>query len=822
MIKTLRLPLIPVLFAYGFGLYLGHFDLPISPQECFLPLFLALAASWVLFLGMKRPSFGSWAVLAIFFLLGIFSIRTYLDPGRSSHHLSRFIGQDRIAVEGIVSRSPQRTREGSHLFIRSEKVILPDRHVPVEGNLLLMLEEESPPWHLGDRLRFLCRLYRPRGFRNPGGFSYERHLAFERIHTIGFLSEKGMCVRTGEGIGNPLLLMIERWRDHIRYFLETGAGFPSSTLLKALVLGEQGNIPEEVKEQFIATGTAHLLAISGDHLGIVAILSFSTLIWIMKRSEFLLLTISVRKWAAGLTLPVMLLYTLIAGASISVVRAAIMVITFFLSILLSRERNLLHTLGLAAFFILLFSPPSLFDVSFQLSFMAVFSILYLVPPLWKRWGREEISVPGRISFKEKAWRYLKLSFLVTAVAIVGTAPFVALHFNRLSPIGFVTNLLFVPWVGFLIVPLSLIASLLSFFFYPAALFLLQMDDLLMAGLLKVVGFFASVPFSSADLSTPTAAEIILFYILLLSLVHLHQRRAYRYLFVGVSLLLALDLAFWNVRGSFQESLRVTCIDVGHGDSILVEFPGGKRMLIDGGGLRSSRADIGKSVIAPFLFKKKIRRIDFLVLTHPDPDHLKGLLFVASHFSIGEFWESGIQVDTEEFRRMQEALSRHRISRHSMNDRSPAQVINGVKVAFLNPPPRSPHPGNVSSFLNNQSLVLQIQFKGIIFLFTGDIEKEAEDRILKAGYPLAAHILKVPHHGSLSSSSLPFLRSVRPDVAVLSVGERNLGRLPHPEVMRRYRELGTKVYRTDKEGAVTITTDGEAVRVESFVKKDEGG
>ena len=145
------------------------------------------------------------------------------------------------------------------------------------------------------------------------------------------------------------------------------------------MLGEQGNIPEEVKEHFILTGTAHLLAISGDQFGIVAFLSFSLLIWILKRSEFLLLSISVRKWAAGLTIPCIILYAFIAGGGISVIRAMIMLITFLLSILFGRERNLLHTLALAAFLILLFSPPSLFDVSFQLSFLAVLSILYVVP-----------------------------------------------------------------------------------------------------------------------------------------------------------------------------------------------------------------------------------------------------------------------------------------------------------------------------------------------------------------------------------------------------------------------------------------------------------
>ena len=209
-------------------------------------------------------------------------------------------------------------------------------------------------------------------------------------------------MKIGEGFKNPLLLLIERWRDRIRQFIEKQSQPPCSGIFEALVLGEQGNIPEEVKEHFIRTGTAHLLAISGDQFGIVALLSFSLLIWILKRSEILLLTISVKKWAAGLTIPCIILYAFIAGGGISVIRAMIMVITFLVSILFNRERHLLHTLALAAFLILIVSPPSLFDVSFQLSFLAVLSILYLVPRILKRMkGEETLSPPGALMETER-------------------------------------------------------------------------------------------------------------------------------------------------------------------------------------------------------------------------------------------------------------------------------------------------------------------------------------------------------------------------------------------------------------------------------------
>jgi competence protein ComEC len=630
-----------------------------------------------------------------------------------------------------------------------------------------------------------------------------------------------MWVKVGEGFKNPILLKIESWRDHIRDFLEKEATLPSSSIFQALVLGEQGNIPEEVRESFITTGIAHLLAISGDHLGIVALLSFSLFLWVMKRSEFLLLSLSVKKWAAALTIPCLLLYTFIAGGGISVIRATIMVITFFLSIVFDRERHLLHTLALAAFLILLFSPPSLFDVSFQLSFLAVLSILYLVPRIYRDLRREEINIPPEISWKQKIWKYARLSFIVTVVAILGTAPFVALHFNRVSLIGFLANLFIVPWVGFLIVPITLIASIFSFFFYPFASLLITVDQFLATLLFKVVAFFASIPFASIYIPTPTAIEIILYYLLLFLWVHLRKGKKIKYLFVGICILLAADLAYWNLKDRFRKDLTLTFIDVGHGDSILVEFPKGKRMLIDGGGLHEDRFDVGKNVIAPFLWKKKIQKIDTLVLTHPDPDHLKGLNFIASQFKIGRFWDNGLRGDSEFYLELEKTLQRRKIDRFPLNENINSQMINGVEISFLNPPAGSTGPvrHRNPAYLNNQSLVIRLRFKNIILLLTGDVEKEAEERMVRKGYPLRAHILKVPHHGSSSSSSLIFLEKVKPDHAIISVGERTIGRLPHPEVIERYKRLGSKIFRTDKHGAITVMTDGEGVEIKTYLKRD---
>ena len=821
MAGPFRLPLIPIFLSYTIGITLGYFDLPFFPQAWILVIiFLCL---WMVTMALRRQNGGSWVVLGIFLSLGSASIQAYLHPHHPPSHVSHFNGTGRIAFEGTIDRPPHRTPRGTQLLIRSSDVIVSNRRIPVNGHVLLFVPSRSEPFRFGERYRFLCVLHPPRGFHNPGGFSYERHLAFQRVHAAGFSEEQGW-VKLGEGYGNPLLLQVEKWRDQIRRFLEGEATPPSSAILKALVLGEQGDIPEEISEQFTATGIAHLLAISGDHLGIVAFLSFSLLLWILKRSETLLLSVSVKKWAAALTIPCLLLYTLIAGAGISVIRATIMVILFFLSILFQRERNLLHTLVLAAFLILLFSPPSLFDVSFQLSFLAVLSILYLVPRILPLLSREKILVPQETSWRQRLWKYLKLSFLVSGVATLGTAPFVALHFNRISPVGLLTNLFVIPWVGFLIVPVALVASVLSFFLPFMATWLIQVSSVATSVLLQVVSWVASFPFASFFISTPTPVEIVLFYLLLFLTVHLKKGRAVRILFICVFLALVFDGLYWNVKDRFQKDLVLTFIDVGHGDSILVEFPGGKRMLVDGGGLENDQFDIGQHVIAPFLWSKKIRRIDYLVLTHPDPDHLKGLNFVAGHFRVGQFWDNGIRTESEPYWRLHETLAAKKVERLSFNQTSPPRGTEGVQVFFCNPENegKSSDGERKVSFHNNRSLVMRLQFHQVAILLAGDIEKEAEVRIVRSRDTLKADVLKVPHHGSSSSSTLPFLEKVNPTVAMISVGARAMGRLPHPEVIRRFQDLGCRVYRTDRHGAMTVVTDGEKIKIIPYIADHETG
>jgi ComEC/Rec2-related protein len=264
-------------------------------------------------------------------------------------------------------------------------------------------------------------------------------------------------------------------------------------------------------------------------------------------------------------------------------------------------------------------------------------------------------------------------------------------------------------------------------------------------------------------------------------------------------------------------LLVTFLDVGHGDASFIRFPHGTTMLIDGGGSYRDDIDIGARVVAPFLRHTRVRCLDYLVATHPHPDHAKGLGFILGDFRVGQFWDNGAPLRSEWYSALRGVAVRRGIYRDVMAEGYTAAVIDGVHLTLLHPsatfqPPTKRRGGGDEVSENNRSLVLRLTYGAVSVLFTGDIEQEAERFLLQAGHDLRSTIVKVPHHGSRSSSSEPFVRAVDPRLAVFSVPRDGRFGHPHPAVVERYKAAGASIWRTDDHGAVTVRTDGHSVWV----------
>jgi len=610
----------------------------------------------------------------------------------------------------------------------------------------------------------------------------------------------------------------------------------------------------------------HVLAISGLHIGIVATVAFFFFHKLLRLVRPLLWRAWTRKGAAIFSLVPVGIYGLVSGMSPSTQRAVIMVGAFLMTFLFERERDTMNTLALAAFIILIWFPPALFSISFQLSFAAVLSILYGLSCI-----QTEAPIDGQNvkTTSNQVRRKLVGFFLVSLFAICGTLPLVMFYFNQISLIGLFANFVVVPLVGFVVIP----CGLLTLFIYPVSsqvaygcvkICLFVLDYVLLA-----INYFADLPFAAVKTITPSLFEMVCYYALgwvvlnglnsrraaagyrdfpnaradrvttqhrylkpqgRLGLDHLLFRVAavYRSLTVGsaakrgaivglvvVSALL-VDAGYWFARRHLNGDLRVTYIDVGQGNSALLELPGGHTALIDGGGFSDNNTfDMGARVLAPFLWRKKIRTIDALVLSHPNSDHLNGLIFIARHFNVKTILTNNETRTTLGYKRLQNLIAKKQINLPDFQHMPRQQLINGVEFCFLYPPADflAQKASQKWRTTNNNSLVVKVSFGEISFLFVGDIMAEAERELVDlAGADLGCDVLLVPHHGSRTSSSQPFISSVQPDVAVFSVGWKNRFRFPHLSVLDAYEKIGCRIFRTDRNGAIMLKTDGKRLTV----------
>jgi competence protein ComEC len=533
-----------------------------------------------------------------------------------------------------------------------------------------------------------------------------------------------------------------------------------------------------------------------------------------------MLATDISKIAAFITLLPVTAYCFLAGNQIATVRATIMVTTYLTSIIIDRQDDLWNTLSLAALLILIFSPAALFDISFQLSFVSVMAILSIAPPcssLLFQHTHDPLE-PATPWWKDTA-RRIVLFLIITTAAMIGTAPIVCLYFNRLTPWGLVTNLLIIPLVGFLIVPLGLLTAFFVFLFQPLAICGTYLMQALITLSLAIVEFFSTLPYADFRTTTPTLLEIVLFYTAIICIIQLGKVKMARWGFLLISVALIADQSLWYYQLRLSPLLRITAIDVGQGEASLVQLPHGKTMLIDGGGFSRSSFDIGEKVVAPLLWNKKIKEIDIVVLSHPHPDHLNGLVSLISSFRVKEVWTSGEVVSSEAFEAFEQSIAEKGIRKLIIAGGQPSRTIGNVKIEVLHPPPAavSGRAKRSHVLINNHSLVLRLVYRDISILFTGDIYESAEGELMERNQNLESTILKVPHHGSKTSSSLPFLKAVRPSIAILSVGYNNLFRLPNPNVIKRYQDQGCKLLRTDRDGAISIETDGSTIRLKTFLE-----
>jgi len=709
-----------------------------------------------------------------------------------------------IDISGRLYRSPGRELDRDVLFIDVRTATMGGEEGPVRGRLRLNVPfvrgaRRRLDLVAGDLIRVSARLSSGGSFRNFGAFSYERYLQTLRVHRRASTKTSLLISRDSPAPSGSVRARISRVRLGIQSVLERNYPAPdgndiapAGTVLEALLLGEDGRLDEPTVENLQKTGLYHLFAISGGHIAIINLLLFSL---------FRLVRMSRR--ASSLALAVFLVfYTALVEGSPSVLRATLMTVAFLGGRLLWKDVHILNTIAASAFALLLANPASLFDIGFQLTYAATLTIILFAPPLLRRLPRLPL----------KGAELAALS----VTAALGAAPIVARTFNRAAISSLLLNFPAIPLVGLIMG--------LGYAFLPFAAVLPGAAAAPAAGLKILVLVFAAVshsldafPFLSFRVPTP-AAGILWGYYMALGLCLVRPRfRLQRPACAGAVLVLATLLAVPAFRRSSPE-LRVTVIDVGQGESILVEFPGRRTMLIDGGGLPGSPFDVGERVVSPVLWRKGITRIDHLVLTHPHPDHLAGLVAVARNFRIGEFWEAFPAPDEGLYAELLRALPRHAALRRF--GRGSRLELGPVSIEVLHPPLAADGAGPVPA-ANENSLVLRMSMAGTSFLFMADAGQETERVLLESGLDLRGDVLKCGHHGSATSTSAEFLDAVRPRLVLVSAGEANTYGFPSPALLARCRDAGAPVLRTDLDGAIEIRADGRRLAVRTAVPRRAG-
>ncbi len=799
-------PLVPVLLSFIFGVVFT-FDPGLSYQAAYA----GLAGSFLLaFISLFLKKYNHLLMAPLFFFLGALITLPSVKPHIPPDHLMNLIDSGRAqsefsslgtAIEGLIASSPESVKGNTRMRVEAKRLHKDGGWRSASGLILLTVKGEAG-LKRGDYVRFISTLRAPSDFGNPGERSRKERLGFESIFFTGFVKDGRLITRLNEDNGR--VFDIDSIRGYIRDFID-GSGLRYNGPLKSLVISDAGTLSPDLWEAFRKTGTAHILSISGLHVGIVALFFYKIFFFALRRSERLTLAVNIRKAAIAMTVIPVVVYGLLAGFPVPTQRAVIMVIAFVAAFVLDRGRDYFNTLALAALVILALYPYSIWDVSFQLSFAAVFFIL-LVAQAWKKETDKDEDPVQDGGFLRRVWekriKPLKSVLLVTLAAGIGTAPILAYHFNMVSFTGLLANLVAVP-LSSAIIPLLLVSVVLSPLWAGLAKALLVVSDVLFSLLVWVIKFFSALPYSSIRVAAPTILEVILYYGLVITLVNARRRRVYAYAAAVLLLAIFADWGYWGYYAGRGGPLRAAFISVGQGESELIEFPGGKTMLIDGGGMYGTDFDVGESVVAPFLWSRRVRKIDYMVLSHPQLDHMGGLKFIAGNFNVGEFWWNG-DGDLKELGRI---LEKKKVKIRELS--SPFVFdIEGVTVEVLHPEKGMRLPPN------DMSLVLRLKYGDFSLLLTGDITAEAESILSKKA--ARASVLKAPHHGSRYSSTEGFLAVVRPEAVIISAGRGNQFGFPHEEALARYMTSGAKVFRTDTQGAIMLESDGKGYDVRGYL------
>ncbi|MGD9851245.1 MAG: DNA internalization-related competence protein ComEC/Rec2 [Nitrospirales bacterium] len=810
--------ILSAVLSYVIGLFLG-------PYVAFFPLSLL---SGLLCLGFGLTWLESRRVVSsvtgvlcfVVLVVGIGQAHWSSFAARSSEIVPALNGQ-LVSITGEIVAPVRYTPEGLVLIVGWESWTFQGQTQKGHGRIRVTWRDPGDAPVYGNRVQFTGVIREPYGTHNPRGFDYGQYLRRQGIHAVTTLrGGEGLqsFSSPSQGIRAWVWERVDHWRKAIHDAAVVSLSNPALGLFLGMVLGEQSFIEPEVRDAFMASGTVHILSISGSHLGLLAFLIFTVVrggmrllpaVWVERIS----LRLTATRCAVLVTLPVVSFYALLAGAEMATVRSWIMIVVFGVGVWFGRARNIATALAVAGLIMLIPHPEAVYDISFQLSYLSVAAMAMV---LWFPRIEEEPllaqEVPSgnfRPPWASSLVKKTRMAWSLSLAVSLATLPLVALYFHQIAWLGLGANLVVVPLVGVLVIPLGLFCGIAELVMRTESIPFAELNQWVFEVLALCVAWMARIPWAEWHVASPSIGAALVFWIALAGGYVWYTSSLVRW--GGIAVLIGLVSWWaWSPRSGWEPGhVQVTFMDVGQGDATLIELPDGQTVLIDGGPAYS-RLDMGRAVIGPLLWNKGIRRLDHVIATHPQWDHVGGLPWVLHKFQVGQYWSNGINRDEVFFQRLQSVIHERGIREAIAEEGQELLRSDTCSLNVLNPPAKAPSTFLTSSvvlggtLLNNHSLITRLECGSHSFLLTADAEHEALERMAQRSDGAWAKVVKIPHHGAKSSLSSNWIHQLKAESLVVSVGAHNRYGHPAPEVVEQYRKKGIPLLRTDIDGAIWFT------------------
>jgi competence protein ComEC len=763
--------------------------------------------------GVVRGGVGATLALAAGFLAagvvagGAAEVRAGEPPLREQ--FDRFIDRGQtppvpVEVEGLLMRDASPNQYGATLDLDVRLVWIDGVVHRSAGGLRLGVGGRFVPahmgaWRAGRRVRATATLRRAQRFLNPGVPDHERALARSGICLLGSVKSASLVEVLAPGTLPQELAA--RARDRVRRSLARSVGgwsAQSAAMAIAVLIGDRAGLSEEVERRLQAAGTYHVIAISGGNIAVLAALVFG----------LCRLTGAAPRTSAAVGILLVGAYAYIVGGGPSVVRASIVAGLYLAARLVDHRTAVLNAVGVAALAMAALAPQTIFDPGFALSFAATIAIV-VGAPAWSS-ALQHFAARCLPDWVSRALRPACHLFAATLCAELALMPVTAYAFSQVTFAGLLLNFLAIPLMTVVQVG-GLLAFLVDLWWAELAVAAGWVPHAAASALVGSAEWTRLFPWAAFRLAPPPGPILTLYFGCVIAALLTREHR----LRVGLGTAAGLTL-IWILSGSPMPRgasetgglLRVTFFDVGQGDAALVRLPGGAALLVDAGGTLGTGFDIGERILTPALWAQGLRRLDAFAATHGDPDHLGGALAVMRGLTPVEVWD-GFPVSGHAGLSLLQAEARARGVRWHRLNAGRAFTLSGARLLVHHPPEPDWERPRVR---NDDSLVLEVVFERVSILFTGDIGREGEAAVAPRLSAAPLRVVKVPHHGSRSSSTPEFIAAARPRAAVVSAGRGNGYGHPVPEVLARYRAAGAAIYRTDLDGAVSVESTGRDVTI----------